>query len=157
MVSVHLLSLVLFLFVFIEMYLADALCYLSLCCLAGKSDLEADSAALATFPTALPAAWQFEWDGAGPWKGQGLGLLPQALKLTPSMAAFVPQDWIRVASTGSVENQPDSTTVCLGVWPSYGLNSFPCFLELTIFSSTIVSWHPCEKVSPGPLAVIPEC
>lgn len=94
MVSVHLFSLVLF-GVFAERYLAGVLCYLSLCCLDGKSDLEAECAALTTFPTVLPAAWQFDDDGARyleEVRVKGLGCSPRALKLTLSMAAFVPQD-----------------------------------------------------------------
>lgn len=94
MVSVHLSSLVLF-GVFTERYLAGVLCYLSLCCLDGKSDLEAECAALTTFPTVLPAAWQLDDDGAHyleEVRVKGLGCSPQVLKLTPSMAAFVPQD-----------------------------------------------------------------
>lgn len=95
MVSVHLFSLVLFcLFVFTETYLAGVLCYLSLCCLAGKSDLEAESATLTIFPTVLPAAWRGEWW----WSpfleevrvNQGLGLLPLGPKIGTLNGCFCP-------------------------------------------------------------------
>lgn len=115
--------------------------FFSLSFLAAESDLYAGSAVPALSPQGSQhGGWSD--GGASPW---------QRLRLRAWAAPPGPEtDTSRAALCHTRPDQcslnsqcwelaTHAITVYLGVGPSLGLNSFPCFLELISFNSTIVS------------------
>lgn len=105
--------------------------------------MEAGLAAPAPSPSGLPGSMVIGvMVGPVPVRGwgQGFGLLPPGpdidnLKGLPLCHTRPDQGCLKWQCW---ELGKHSIVVCLGVCPSLGLNSFPCFLELIGFNSTIV-------------------